>query len=122
MAQHVAPPFTLTTHTHTPLPLHHTTMSDTANVYKNQLLHVVVNEGDIEVALKLLGESAQSDGHESVHIIEDGSSNSSEGMYRKYLKGVLPPSVPLYRNVLPPLEVGFIISIVNTWDCYENGS
>lgn len=59
VAKDVAPPFILTTHTQTPLPLSEDAIHEPASQYKNHLLHVIVNEGDREVALQVLSDDAQ---------------------------------------------------------------
>ena len=77
MAQDVAPPFVLTTHTQAMLPQ----LCNLANEYKNQLLHVKEVGGDREAALQFLsyeGDSFHSDTSDS----EEGAcSYSCEGTY-----------------------------------------
>lgn len=81
MAQHIAPPFILSTHTHTVLPLLQDVVCELADVYKNQLLHVVDNEGDREVALQCLTDCTDTNhGNVDSDFIEDCCSYNNQGM------------------------------------------
>ncbi len=59
IAQDIAPPFLLSTHTHTPLPLLKDIICESAIVYRSQHLHIVTDgQGDREIALQLLADNA----------------------------------------------------------------
>ena len=82
MAQDVVPPFTLFTHTRVPLPLVQDVIDYPADLYKNHLLHVVADDCDVEVALRLLDDDI--DNGDSCDLdctcIGDDCSYSCEGM------------------------------------------
>ena len=87
MAKDISPPFLLTTHTQTPLPLSEDEMCKPASMFKNHLLHVIGGEGDFDDALQLLADIEQdSEGHHSDAISSDDDNAcrySNEGMFSK---------------------------------------
>ena len=83
MAQDVVPPFTLFTHTRVPLPLVQDVIDCPADLYKNHLLHVVADDCDVEVALRLLDDDIIDNGDScdlNCICIDDDCSYSCEGM------------------------------------------
>ena len=56
MAKDISPPFLLTTHTQTLLPISEDKMCKPASMFKNHLLHVIGGEGDFNDALQLLAD------------------------------------------------------------------
>ena len=57
MAQDISLPFLLSSHTQTIFPVTEGVLCDSADIYRNQVVHVVIGEGDRIKELQLLSES-----------------------------------------------------------------
>ena len=73
MAKEVVPPFVLTTHSRIPIAV----SKEPANVFSNQLLHVV-SDGDVEDFLEVLCDDQPEDAHLSDAFSDEGSEDLSE--------------------------------------------
>ena len=74
MAQDTPLPFLLSSHTQTIFPLTEGVLCDSADIYRNQVIHVVTGEGDRMKELQLLSESNDGEGHSNAS--EDHLSHS----------------------------------------------